>query len=531
MSQRPPDAGQDPDALSPDEPDEPQEQPEEPPDLELPIEGADDQLDESALDDAEMQPPADLELPIEGAADQLDDSALDDTEMQPPADLGSPEDAPPSSQPDDGGPAVVARYGLMRQTGMFGHDLGSPLAVGANLVIRTERGVELGEVIANVSDRTCYGYVARDDLAGYLAASGAEGPLKQIGRALRLANAQDVIDHRHLQSSAHEEAAFCKRQIRELALKMKLVSVEHLLGGERIIFNFSSEVRIDFRELVRRLAHEYRTRIEMRQVGARDEARLLADYERCGQPCCCQQFIKDLKPVSMRMAKIQKATLDPAKISGRCGRLMCCLRFEDACYEELRAILPKKNTWVQTDEYVGRVVDTQTLTQMVSLELIDKTKVVVANEEIRQRDVPPPKPPVQAVGPDRQEPQAEQARPWSIQPEDVGPEDAELEEALDVPPGSPEGQMGGESPASAPSLQEGKPADLTSQPGTGKKRRRRRPRRGGPKAPSAGPQGPAADRPQASQPQPAAQGQGPQQQGASPKPQPHRRGRRKRRRH
>jgi len=171
---------------------------------------------------------------------------------------------------------------------------------------------------------------------------------------------------------------------------MKLISVEHLLGGERIIFNFSAENRVDFRELVRRLAREYRTRIEMRQVGARDEARLLADYERCGQRCCCQQFIKDLKPVSMRMAKVQKATLDPSKISGRCGRLMCCLRFEDETYEDLRNRLPKKNTWVKTDQIYGRVLETQILSQLVRVELPDHTNTVIANEEIVGRGLSEP---------------------------------------------------------------------------------------------------------------------------------------------
>jgi len=108
---------------------------------------------------------------------------------------------------------------------------------------------------------------------------------------------------------------------------MKIVAAEHLLGGERIIFYFTSETRVDFRELVRALAQEYHTRIEMRQVGARDEAKLIADYERCGRLCCCAAYMKDLKPVSMRMAKQQKATLDPTKISGRCGRLMGCRRY------------------------------------------------------------------------------------------------------------------------------------------------------------------------------------------------------------
>jgi len=287
-------------------------------------------------------------------------------------------------------PTVIVRYGLMRHLGQFRHSLNSEPLPGTELVVRTDRGVELGEVVANVGEATHFGIVAKQELEGYLRANGEDFPFCREGKVLRKANQQDVIDQKHLRSSAKDEAAFCRKQIDELNLEMKLISVEHLLGGERIIFSFSAENRVDFRELVRRLAREYRTRIEMRQVGARDEARLLADYERCGQRCCCQQFIKDLKPVSMRMAKVQKATLDPSKISGRCGRLMCCLRFEDETYEDLRRKLPKKNTWVRTDQLYGKVLDTQILTQLVRVELHDRTNTVIANEQIVERDLPEP---------------------------------------------------------------------------------------------------------------------------------------------
>ena len=288
------------------------------------------------------------------------------------------------------GKTLIARYGLMRHIGQFRHSLEQDPKVGTMLVLRTERGVELGKTLASVSQETSFAHVSQEALHNFIEASGEEYPFRKGGRVLREANTQDVIDYRHLRGSAGEEGAFCRRQIQELALDMKLISVEHLLGGERIIFNFAAETRVDFRELVRRLAKEYRTRIEMRQVGARDEARLLADYERCGQRCCCQQFLKYLKPVSMRMAKVQKATLDPSKISGRCGRLMCCLRYEDATYGELRAMLPKKKTWVRTDGYFGRVIDSQPLTQLVQLELVDHTKAVVPNEAIIQRNLPEP---------------------------------------------------------------------------------------------------------------------------------------------
>jgi cell fate regulator YaaT (PSP1 superfamily) len=143
-----------------------------------------------------------------------------------------------------------------------------------------------------------------------------------------------------------------------------------------------AESRVDFRELVKKLAQEYQTRIEMRQIGSRDEAKLLGDLETCGQECCCKRFLKLLKPVNMRMAKMQKATLDPSKISGYCGRLKCCLRYEDETYTELKKRLPKKNTKVKTELGQGKVVDTQILTQLVMVEHEDGTKIAIPLDEL-----------------------------------------------------------------------------------------------------------------------------------------------------
>jgi cell fate regulator YaaT (PSP1 superfamily) len=140
--------------------------------------------------------------------------------------------------------------------------------------------------------------------------------------------------------------------------------------------------RIDFRELVKRLAKEFQTRIEMRQIGSRDEAKLAVDYEACGLECCCKRFLKSLKPVNMRMAKLQKATLDPSKISGHCGRLKCCLRYEDETYRELKTHLPKKNTKVRTPYGDGTVADTHILTQLVVVQKKDGPPIVVPVEEI-----------------------------------------------------------------------------------------------------------------------------------------------------
>jgi hypothetical protein len=167
---------------------------------------------------------------------------------------------------------------------------------------------------------------------------------------------------------------------------MKLVAVEHLFGGDRIIFYFVSESRVDFRSLVRDLAHEFQTRIEMRQIGVRDEARLLGDYERCGRPLCCRAWIKELEPVSMKMAKIQKATLDPTKISGRCGRLMCCLRFEHTTYRDLAKNLPRKNTLVSTPRGPAKVLDTDVVSQIVAVLLGDGTRLNYPVEDIKPID-------------------------------------------------------------------------------------------------------------------------------------------------
>ncbi len=334
--------------------------------------------------------PADGQAPAQG--DERAETESDADSDRPPA------------RPRQPRPTVVARYGIMRSIGEFRHNSKTPLLRGTKLVIRTERGVELGEVIAPVCDECDSMHLTADKLKEFIRQNGSDYPFRRDGRVLRLANPQDVIDYRHLEQSAKEAATYCRQEIREMKLDMKLVSVEHLLGGERLVFFFAAEHRVDFRDLVRKLAAQYRTRIEMRQVGARDEARLVADYERCGQQCCCQSFLKDLRPVSMRMAKTQKATLDPSKISGRCGRLMCCLRYEDATYEQLRKKLPHKNTWVRTaDDVIGRVVDTQIITQLVKVQLMDYTFKAIPNEDIVERNLTaPPKPETPVAKPHRQ---------------------------------------------------------------------------------------------------------------------------------
>jgi cell fate regulator YaaT (PSP1 superfamily) len=322
------------------------------------------------------------------------DAPASAADIQAEPDAQAEKDGPEAASADGSRPprpTAVVRYGAMRSIGEFRHNSETPIPRGVKVVIRSERGVELGEVVVPICAECDRLHLTSDQLKQFIRDNGPDYPFRRDGRVLRLANPQDVIDYRHLEQSAREAAAYCRQIIRDLSLDMRLVAVEHLLGGESLVFYFAAEHRVDFREMVRMLACQYRTRIEMRQVGARDEARLVADYERCGQQCCCQRFLKDLRPVSMRMAKTQKATLDPSKISGRCGRLMCCLRYEDATYEQLRKKLPRKNTWVRTaDGVVGRVLDAQIITQLVKIQLADFTFQAVANEDIVERDLEAP---------------------------------------------------------------------------------------------------------------------------------------------
>ncbi len=264
---------------------------------------------------------------------------------------------------------LCIRYGRMGQLGLFRSKLGR-LPYHSRVVIKSDRGLEIGTVLC----------------AGNKQLSYEERPLRVMGAVRRVATHDDLMEDRHLQQSASRERKYCVDRIRERKLPMKLVDVEHLFGGDRIIFYFLSDGRVDFRELVRDLAQEYQTRIEMRQIGVRDEARLMADYERCGQYICCRAFIKEFKPVTMRMAKVQKATLDPSKISGRCGRLMCCLRYENETYNDLKERLPRRNSYVRTAEGVGKVIGGDIMTQLVKVAMVDKVHIVPV-DELLQRNV------------------------------------------------------------------------------------------------------------------------------------------------
>jgi len=228
---------------------------------------------------------------------------------------------------------MIVRCGRMNNFGLFEHNESRIPKTASRVVVKTERGLELGTIVGSFcAYRSGQLKLDVEQLQKYFLDSEITLSTEPSGGFIRYATAEDISEEKHFEKIAVEEMKFCENLVSEMNLPMKIVDVEHIFGGERIIFYFMSDGRVDFRELVKKLAHEYQSRIEMRQIGSRDEAKILGDIESCGQECCCIRFLKVLKPVNMRMAKMQKATLDPSKISGYCGRLKCCLRYEDLTY-------------------------------------------------------------------------------------------------------------------------------------------------------------------------------------------------------
>ena len=294
---------------------------------------------------------------------------------------------------------LVVRFGFMKMVGEFPYQGEAKPGCGSKIVVRTQRGTEIGEMLTSTCPNSgCSKSVSRKEMLEYIQNSGGrEYPFFEHGRALRVATPEDMQEQARIEQAKHGMRLAAKAVSARVGFPAKIVEVEPILGNEQVTVFFHSEERIDFREAASALQREFGTRIEMRQVGARDEARVTADYERCGQYCCCKNFLKVLKPVSMRSAKVQKATLDPLKISGRCGRLMCCLRYEDSTYEELRKKLPRNKSRVGTPDGDGMVVDAQILTQLVLVRLDHGDKdVAVPVEDLT--------PPTNAEAPERPDP-------------------------------------------------------------------------------------------------------------------------------
>lgn len=228
---------------------------------------------------------------------------------------------------------------------------GLTLRVGDQVVVRTTQGVEMGEVVAFPRE---------------VAAKSIAQPLKKV---VRKANEEDVAKLERNKERQAEALKTAQHKIDERRLPMRLVDVDQAFDGSKMTFYFTADSRVDFRELVKDLAGRFKTRIELRQVGVRDKARMVGGLGHCGKDLCCTMFLSDLNPVSIRMAKDQNLPLNPQKISGVCGRLMCCLRYEVEAYKDFKKRAPRRGACVETcDGHKGCVVEQNVLRERLKLQ-------------------------------------------------------------------------------------------------------------------------------------------------------------------
>jgi cell fate regulator YaaT (PSP1 superfamily) len=237
---------------------------------------------------------------------------------------------------------------------------GMIVSLGQQVIVETSRGLELGEVAVENRQANESELVA---------------PLRKV---VRLATPEDIATAEENRRKEKEAFAICQKSIAHLKLGMHLVDVEYAFDGSKILFYFTADGRIDFRELVKDLASIFRTRIELRQIGVRDEAKMLGGVGICGRTFCCSTFLNEFHPVSIKMAKEQSLSLNPTKISGACGRLMCCLKYEQAAYEELSRTVPSVDAIVETPDGRGVVTEVMLLKQLVKVRLDQKPEAAPA---------------------------------------------------------------------------------------------------------------------------------------------------------
>jgi len=245
---------------------------------------------------------------------------------------------------------------------------GINLEVNDHVVVKTARGLELGQVVIAPKQ---------------VLASEVTEPLKPV---VRKAEPEDVSRAQEFAEKEKEALAECSKLITKLNLPMKLISTEYNLDGSRLTFFFSAEERVDFRELVRELTNRFKTRVELRQLGPRDEAKLVGGFGRCGRPLCCMSFLSEFAPVSIKMAKEQDLPLNPMKISGVCGRLLCCLVYETELYRAMKERLPKIGQRVSTPMGVAKVVGANPLKETVLVELESEATVELPLSQVTIED-------------------------------------------------------------------------------------------------------------------------------------------------
>ncbi len=321
----------------------------------------------------------------------------DGTRQDPPADE-TPAEIDEPAVPDEGDSAVsVPESGSVDVIDVrfksggkvyYFDPRGLTVQAGQNVIIETSRGVEYGECAQG--NHT-------------IDSSHIVPPLRPVIRIATEKDDEVLESNRKKEAKAFE---ICQQKIADLGLDMKLIEVEYSFDGSKILFFFTSDGRVDFRELVKNLASVFRTRIELRQIGVRDEAKMLGGLGICGRPFCCKQFLDDFHPVSIKMAKTQNLSLNPTKISGTCGRLMCCLKYEQEAYEDMHKRTPKVESYVETPLGKGVVTDVDLLRSTVKVTLDDEPDsshtykvydiTVLHNGSRNKKSAPllPPDPPV-----------------------------------------------------------------------------------------------------------------------------------------
>ncbi len=243
------------------------------------------------------------------------------------------------------------------------------LKQGDRVIVETDRGKGIGTVVTPPRD--------------FEDSALPEG----VKRVTRKAHADDLATLARNAGREEEAYLYCVKKIQERNLEMKLVKVEYLFDGSKAIFYFTADGRIDFRELVKDLAHEFHTRIEMRQIGVRDESKMVGGIGICGRELCCSSFLREFEPVSVKMAKEQNLALNPAKISGQCGRLLCCLGYEFDTYCALKKCLPKCGKRVHCGQVDGEVVKQNILEGTVTIRTEDNQEVVLKGADIKPSQI------------------------------------------------------------------------------------------------------------------------------------------------
>ena len=228
---------------------------------------------------------------------------------------------------------------------------GIDIKMDDNVIVETARGIEFGQIVVPPKE------VKEDEIVS---------PLKKV---IRIASKEDEILNSENKEKEREAFKSCMEKIEEHKLDMKLIDVEYTFDNNKVIFYFTADGRVDFRDLVKDLAAIFRTRIELRQIGVRDEAKMIGGLGPCGKPLCCSTFLGEFEPVSIKMAKEQSLSLNPTKISGICGRLMCCLKYEHDTYEKIIEKLPDIGKVVNTPRGKGVVINTSTLLEIVKVKV------------------------------------------------------------------------------------------------------------------------------------------------------------------